>query len=112
MIFPDAEAMKINWLKDIHFQKDLEIHESLRCDFDSQSWIQEGKDYNRLDEKENMDKEDKVLRLLQEEDFESLEANGDQGHRKMQKSEEASSNKKHFEGDSSASIPAKIWRYW
>ena len=106
----DAEAMKINWLKDIHFQIDL--HETLRYDFDSQSWIQEGKDFNRLDEKENMDKEDKVLRLLQEVDFETLEANGDQSHRKMQKSEEARINKRTFEGDSSASIPAKIWRYW
>ena len=43
--------------------------------------------------------------------FEDLqkEANGDleQGQRKVQKFEEASTNKSHIEGDGSASIPTK-----
>ena len=66
----DAEARKNNSLKDIHFQKDVEIHEPLQYDVDSQSWIREVKDYSRLDE---------------EEDKFQKEVNGDlkQGHRKI-----------------------------
>ena len=71
----DAEARKNNCLQDIHFQKDIQIHETLQYDVDSQSWIREVKDYSRLDEEEDMGKEDKLQK----------EANGDleQGHRKM-----------------------------
>jgi hypothetical protein len=62
--------------------KDKKIHETLQYDVDFQSWIREVKDYSRLDEEEDMGKEDKLQK----------EANGDlkEGHRKMQKSKEAS----------------------
>ena len=100
----DAEAKKNNYLKDIHFQKDVEIHETLQYDVESQSWIHEVKDYSRGDEEGDKDKEDKDLQKEANEDLE-------QGNRKTQKSKEASSNKMPFEGDSSASIPAKICRY-
>ena len=78
----DPEARKNNCLKDIHFQKDKEIYETLQYDVYFQSWIREVKDYSRLDEEEDMGKEDKLQN----------DANGDlkEGHRKMQKSYEAS----------------------
>ena len=46
--------------------------------------------------------------------WEDKEANGELEHdrRKVQKSQEASSNKRPFEGEGSASNPDKIWRYW
>ena len=55
--------------------------------------------------------------VWKEENFNSLEdkeANGEleQDRRKVQKSQEASSNKKPFEGEGSDSNPDKIWRYW
>ena len=78
----DPEARKNNCLKDIHFQKDKEIHETLQYDVYFQSWIREVKDYSRLDEEEDMGKEDKLQN----------DANGDlkEGNRKMQNSYEAS----------------------